>query len=318
MIRRIRRGLKKRKVKVFLLFLLASALIWFINNLAQTYMAKTTFKLNYINSNKELLLTKAYSDKVDVRLQTVGFQFLGFNFQKKEVTIDLEEVNKVDDSYFLLPQDYRDQIEKQLSGSMLLLEMDADTLFFDFLELVSKEVPIESNVKINLAHNYLMEGALVIDPSAITLSGPKEEIDTIVAVRTVDLDFPEMTTDFSEKVGLYKSPELKYTSYSTKVVQIEGKVSKFSEKIVDVPVEVINLPKGRQVRTFPDEVSILCKAKIEELKNIDSQDFRVIADYLQNRGTRSNILELTLDKKPKGIFSASLMETKTEYILNKE
>lgn len=318
MIERIKRGLKKRKVKVFLLFLLASALIWFINNLSQTYIAKTTFVLNYINSNKELLLTEALTDKVDVKLQTVGFQFLGFNFKKKEVTLDLEKVSKVDDKYFLLPQECRNQIEKQLSGSMLLLEMDSDTLFFEFLELASKEVPVESNIKINLAHNYLLEGTLKLEPSTITVTGPKDEIDTIAGAHTVGLDLPEMTTDFSEKVELFKSPELKYTSYSTNVVQIEGKVSKFSEKIVDVPVEVINLPAGRQARTFPDEVSILCKAKIEELKNIDRSDFRVIADYSQNRGSRSNILELTLDKKPKGIFSASLMETKAEYILNKE
>lgn len=318
MIQRIKKALKKRKVKVFILFLSASALIWFLNNLSQTYIAKTTFNLNYVNSNKNLLLTRAFTDRVDVRLQTVGFQFLGFNFKKKEVTLDLEKVEKVNDSYFLLPQEYRDQIEKQLSGSMLLLEMDSDTLFFDFLEMASKEVPVEADVKINLAHNYLMEGTLLLEPPTITVFGPKNEIDTIATVRTADLDLPEMTADFSEKVELFKSPELKNTSYSTMMVQIEGKVSKFSEKIVDVPVEVINLPAGRQVRTFPDEVSILCKAKIEELKNINQEDFRVIADYAQNRRSRSNILELTLDKKPEGIFSASLMETKTEYILNKE
>ena len=37
--------------------------------------------------------------------------------------------------YYLLPEDYRNQIEKQLSNSMVLLEMASDTLFFDFLPL---------------------------------------------------------------------------------------------------------------------------------------------------------------------------------------
>ncbi|MGI9551522.1 MAG: hypothetical protein ACR2MT_10010 [Aurantibacter sp.] len=318
MIQRIRRGLKKRKVKVFILFLLASALIWFLNNLSNTYSAKTTFELNFVNSNKDLLLTKAYTDKVDVKLQTMGFQFLGFNFKKKAITLDLAKVVKDGEKYFLPPEEYRNQIEKQLSSSMLLLEMDSDTLGFDFLEMASKKVPVESSIKVNLAHNYLLEGALQIEPPTIAVTGPKDEIDTIVVARTVKLELPETTEDFSEKVELFKSPELKYTSYATNLVQIRGKVSKFSEKIVDVRVEVINLPDERLVRTFPDEVSILCKAKIEALKNIGREDFRVVADYAQKRGTRSNILALSLVKKPKGIFSASLMETKVEYILNKE
>ena len=319
MIRNLKERLNERKARVFILFLLASGLIWFLNNLSQTYIAKTAFKLDYVNSNKELLLLDAYTDKIDVKLQTGGFQFLGFNFKKKSVELDLADV-KMDgnNKYYLPPQDYRNQIEKQLSSSMVLLEIDSDTLFFDFLELVSKEVPVESNIKINLAHNYLLEGDLKIEPKSIMIRGPKDEIDTITVARTIRLDIPEMTADFSREIALFKSPELVNTSYSVNNVIITGIVSKFSEKIVDVPVEVINLPAGRQVRTFPDEVSILCKAKIEALKSIDREDFRVVADYAQKRTSRSNILELKLGKKPKELFSASLMETKVEYILNRE
>lgn len=303
---------------MFFIFLLASAFIWFLNTLSQTYTAKTVFDLNYSNSNNDLRLTKAFIDQVGVKIQTVGFQFLGYNFKKKAVNLDLAGVVKVGDRYFLPPDEYRNQIEKQLSSSMQLLEIDSDTLFFDFLEMASKEIPVESNMKFNLAHNYLLDGALKFEPSTITITGPKYEIDTIVKAHLVIPNLPEMTADFSTKTEVFKSTELKYTTYSNDVVRIEGKVSKFSEKILDVPIYVINQPTGRLVRTFPDEVSILCKAKIEELKNINSGDFKVIANYSNSRGSQSNILELTIDKKPEKIFTATLMETKVEYILNKK
>lgn len=314
----IKKGLSKRKVRVFFLFLLASSLIWFLSTLSQTYTAKTVFDLNYSNSNSKLRLMKAFTDQVDVKLQTVGFQFLGFNFKKRAITLDLAGVQKVGDKYYLLHDEYRNQIEKQLSSPMQLLEIDSDTLFFDFLEMASKEIPVESDIKINLAHNYLLDGALKIEPSMVTVIGPKNEIDTIVVAHLARPDLPEMTENFSIKTDIFKSSELKYTSYSSDIVRIEGKVSKFSEKIVNVPIHVINQPNGRLVRTFPDEVSILCKARIEELKNIDSKDFRVIADYSQSRNARSNSLALTIEKKPTKIFMATLMETKVEYILNKK
>ena len=318
MIHKLKKGLSERKVKVFVLFLLASGLIWFLNNLSQTYIAKTSFDLDYVNSNENLKLVNALTDKVDVKLQTGGFKFLGYNFKKKSVTVDLAEVKKRGDDYYLTPDGYRGQIEKQLSSSMVLLEMDEDTLFFEVMELKSKEVPVESNIELNLAHNYLLEGKLIIEPSTVTLRGPSVEIDTIVSIRTARLDLPELTTDFSEKTDLYKPNDLEHTSFSTNSVLISGKVSKFSEKIINVPVEVTNLPSGMKVRTFPDEVSILCKAKIEELKNISDTDFSVIADYEQARSSQSNMLKLNLAKSPAKIFSASLMETKVEYILNKE
>lgn len=318
MLETVTKGLNKRKAKVFLLFLLASGLIWFLSNLSQTYTANTKFELHYVNTNKNLRLIEAFTDQVDVKLQTVGFQFLGFNFRKKSVKLDLATVRKSNERYYLSPENYRNQIEKQLSNSTALLEISSDTLFFDFLELISKEVPVRSDIKLNLAHNYLLDGDLKIEPSSITITGTKEEIDTIVTVSTKKLEQSEIINDFSEKVELIKPADLKYTTYSEDAVQLEGKVSKFSEKIVDVRVEVINLPAGKQVRTFPDEVSILCKAKIGQLKDINSIDFRVVADYANLKKNRSNSMDLTLARKPTGIFSATLMETKVEYILNQE
>jgi len=314
----IKKVLNKRKAKVFVLFLLASGLIWFLNTLSETYIAKTTFKLDYVNTNQNLMLTKAFADKVDVKLQTMGFQFLGFNFKKKSVKLDLATVERSNGKYYLLQEDYRNQIDKQLSNSMVLIEISSDTLFFDFLEMISKKVPVQADIKVNLAHNYLLDGVLKIEPSSITITGPKEEIDTIVTVHTVKLDQSEIVANFSEKVTLFKSSELRYTSYSSNIVQLQGKVSKFSEKIIDVPVEVINLPAGKQVRTFPDEVSILCKAKIEQLKDINGIDFKVVADYSSLKKNRSKSMALILTKQPSGIFSATLMETKVEYILNQE
>jgi len=196
--------------------------------------------------------------------------------------------------------------------------MARDTLFFNCLELISKKVPVQSDVRLDLAHNYLLEGDLKIDPPAITITGPKAEIDSISVVRLEKLKRTEIVADFSEKVNLFRSSDLQYTSYSPNRVEIQGKVSKFSEKILNVAVEVINLPEGKQVRTFPDEVSILCKAKIEMLKDISSADFKVIADYSNLKGNRLNSMDLTLAKEPKGIFSATLMETKVEFILNRQ
>jgi len=177
---------------------------------------------------------------------------------------------------------------------------------------------VDKDIKLNLAHNFLIEGEIEIEPTTIMITGPKEEIDTIKMVHTTAFEKTELADDFSETIALFKSPNLNYTTYSADEVQIKGKISKFSEKILDVPVEVINYPAGKQVRTFPDVVSVLCKAKIGMLKDINENDFTILADYSKRSSASSNRMNLNLTKQPKGIFSATLMETKVEFILNQE
>ena len=81
---------------------------------------------------------------------------------------------------------------------------------------------------------------------------------------------------------------------------------------------MINLPEGFQIRTFPDKVSVLCRAKIDDLKNLGSSGFQVVADYDAIKDDSSNIIPLELVKKPENLQSAVLNENQVEYILKRQ
>ena len=103
-IERIKTGLKKRKVKVFLLFLLFSTVAWLIDNLSESFVSNTTFALEYVNTPEEFLLTKKPKSSIDVRLKAIGFQFVGFEIRKRKVQIDLSKVNVKNGRYYILPK----------------------------------------------------------------------------------------------------------------------------------------------------------------------------------------------------------------------
>lgn len=316
MIERIKSSLKERKVKVFLMFLLFSGLAWFINNLSGTYTSNVIFDLKYVKTPENVLLSNASKQKVDVKLEATGFQFLAFNFVTKSVNIDVSSV-KENENKFFIPQDtYKKQIEKQLSNSMKLLDIDTDTIFFDFQKIVSKEIPIQARIKVNLAQNYLLDGDLDIEPKVLEVKGPKNEIDSIRIVKTVPLDLDGISSDFSQKISLYKSEALLNTTFSVPNVVVSGKVSKFSERIIKVPVRVMNLPEGMNMKTFPDEVSILCKAKVDVLKTLESSNFQITVDYNLIRNDTKK-LALKLSKKPKNLHSITMEEKEVTYILKR-
>lgn len=318
MIKSIRRVLKKRKAKVFFFFLGCSAAIWFINSLNQEYVGTSDFDLEYVNFPDGFLFKGATKREMEVKLRAGGFTFLGFNFKRKKVKIDVSEAETMGDRFFVPEKRYRGQIIKQLSGSMTLLEIEEDTLFLDLLAVSIKKVPVRPTAVITMAQNYLLEGEIQVAPDSITLTGPEKEIDTIEEVRTQKITLSDLTSDFSEEAKLFKSPNLKNTSYSESTAIISGKVFRFSEKTLKLPIRVVNLPDGIEIKTFPDEMSVLCKAKAERLRTLKVSDFQVEGDYQTTEGGTSENLTIELKKKPKGLHSARLADTEVEYIVKKQ
>ncbi len=319
MIKKTNNGLQKRKVKIFSLFLLCSGLAWFVSNLTERYTSTTSFDLEYINVPDSLLFKGSSKDKLDVKLNCSGFQFLRYNFSPRVVQLDLSYIKKKGSKYYLPQETCIKQIEGQLPPSITLVDVDnRDTLYFALYRLYSKSVPVVSRLKIDYAQNYMLDGTLKMEPTEVILSGPKNEIDTIGNVRTSTAILKDVSNDFSKNLALVKSVKLLNTKYSTNEVRITGKVARFSEKIVEVPVEVINLEPDMQIKTFPNKVSVLCKGKIERLKKVKASDFRVVADFNTVKDTKSSMITLNLANKPEGLFDIKLLEKEVEYILKIE
>lgn len=97
---RLKTGLGKRKVQVFLVFLFFSALSWFVSNLSKKYTSVTSFPLRYTNVPSDLRLVAPPSREIGVKLNALGFQFLGFAFRKQAVSLDVSKVARKNDRFF--------------------------------------------------------------------------------------------------------------------------------------------------------------------------------------------------------------------------
>lgn len=288
-----------------------------MSKLSETYADRTTFDLEYINVPDSLLLGDNTFKEIDVKLRASGFQFLGFNFNRKKIKINLSDIASNHSNYYITELDFRKQLERQLPASMTLLEVDKDTLFLDFYRIGSKEVPISPNININPAQNYLVDGKLVIEPSLVVIKGPNKELDMVNSVSTTEIELNEVTEDFSIVVDLVLPEELKNSELSEKNVRISANVFRFSEKVIKIPVEVINLPEGTEIKTFPNTLEVLCKARIERLKDIGPPDFKIVADFQEERVGNQN-LRVSLIEKPSDVHSVQLLENEVEFILKRQ
>lgn len=314
----IKTGLKKRKVKVFLVFLLCATLAWLINNLSRTYTSNTFFDITYVNIPKDVILANTPKDKIQVRLKAVGFQFLGYGFKSKQIKLDVAKVLRTDSTNRLTADQIKIQLESQLPNNSTLVDFDGDPITFVFTSLESVKVPVKSRLNLSFEKNFILEGEVRSSPDTITITGPKSQIDTIKRVFTVPQNLTNLASDFSVDVPLELSNYGEHIKFSAETIQLSGSVVKFSEKVIEVPVNVINLPEGVQVRTFPEVVHIRAQGTLEKLKDLSADQFLVEADYNKVSSENGNRLPLSLVRFPKELNDATIDINEIEFILRRE
>ena len=314
-LRNIVNGLDRRKVKMFSIFLLCSFLAWFISKLSEPYESGVTLELNYENLPDTLLIIKDSKAEVNARVSTNGFQFLSYNFSPKKIDLNLSKARTVKDQFYFPKAELASSIRGQISNNTKLVSIAQDTIFLNVFKVKSKEVPVRPNITLDLEQNYLMDGKLRVNPEAILLKGPASEIGAIRELRTQRSELLNLTEDFSIDLKLDLPENLENTVTSSSSVQVSGKIVRFSEKVFQVKINASNVPEGFQIKTFPNEVSLLCKASIEALKTIKKEDFDVIANY-QDRV--EDKMFLNISKSPESAYDVRLLENQVNFILEKK
>ena len=208
-------------------------------------------------------------------------------------------------------------MERQLSNTVSLLELEKDTFFIDLYKVVEKEIPIQPNVTVDIAPNHLMEGELELNPKTAAIKGPSKEVSEIKSIVTDQLVLNDLTGDFSERLILLKPKDAKNTVLLTKKAEISGKVVEFSEREFIITIGSENLPKGYRIKTFPNKIELVCKAGVDALKTMKPSDFKAVVDYESLTNSNTKFLNVRLVNKPENAYSVRLLTNRVEFVLEK-
>ena len=318
MFKNLLQNLNQKKVKVFSLFLGCSFFAWFVSNLSDSYESRCDFDIHYRNLPDTMLLGKNAINSMEAKLRTSGFQFLYYNFFTKRLDIDVSEASYQNGQYIIPQEVLKKQIDRQLSQNISLLDLDRRRLVVDLYQVASREIPISPNLDIEFQQNFILDGPLEVTPAMIVAKGPESEIDTLRQIETVLMELKNVSDDFELKIPLELPRGLDNTIYSDAQVLVSGKVAKFSEEVFTLPIQVINSPEGYRVKTFPNTVSVLCKATLDRLKEISQSDFEVVADYSQVGNSSQNTIYLEMQRTPLGIFDVRLQEKTVNFVLEQQ
>ena len=152
-------------------------------------------------------------------------------------------------------------------------------------------------------------GAKQTKPDSVTITGSKKILDTIFSVTTLPLDLLDVSASFVQDVSLQSWPNASVT-ISPKRVTISQEVSEFSQKIIMVPVSMINQPSQGNFKLLPASIRVAFNVPVAKFNEIFPEDFTIICDY-NARDVEDNFMIPVIQQMPNDITG---VETETKKI----
>ena len=90
------------------------------------------------------------------------------------------------------------------------------------------------------------------------------------------------------------------------------------ESMDGVPVQGINMPPGKILRTFPAKVKVRFVTGANVFRNLRPEEFTVVADYNDLISNPSEKCRIYLKDSPSGISRARLDITHVDYLIEEE
>jgi YbbR domain-containing protein len=306
-----------RKLKVFLMFLILTSIIWLLVELSKTFTSNVVFNVTYENVPANKLLQNTPVSEVSLTVKAPGFSLLRLTTKKPKITFSLKSVRAKNNGYYFLPNAQLSYLNEQFS-KIEILNVLQDTIFVDLGKNVTKKVPVNANLDIKFKLGYNFTEPVKITPDSILITGSELEVAEISEIPTVLLKLNEVYETIDKELSIELPAKSNKIKLSETNVKLTGKVDKFTEGRFTIPVSIINQPQNVIINPFPKEIELVYQVAISNFNSITKDSFSVVFDYNDyKKDTLVHYLSPVVQQKSALVHSLKINPTKIEFLIQK-
>jgi len=310
--------IERKHLPVFAFLLTLSTLFWILTVLSKNYTTTVHYTASFIDLPADKLLIDG--KEVDLHLQVIapGFTILAHRLRfKKELPLSVSSfIPKKKGSYwnyFLLGEQSISQIQEVIPTSMQLLHIQPNRIDLLLDEKAERVVPVKLNSNITFKDLFRQKEPIQLEPSTIVISGPKAVVEVFDEINTQLLSLEEV---YNNRVGEIEIQSLNHSeiNYSTRKIQWDLKVEQFTEGEVKLPLNIKNIPKGYEIKFFPDEVTVSYLTSLDKFDLVRPDMFAVEVLFDKEFKRQS----VNLSRQADFVENVRIFPSKVEYFLIKK
>ncbi|MBK9099633.1 MAG: hypothetical protein IPM14_16290 [bacterium] len=265
----------RKKINIFIASLVFATILWGSISLSDVYYTNVDVKLALLNLPEGYTTGTQLPEKIVIRVRGQGWKLLSINVGPEtefRVTLDKDSGN------------YRLNLEKYLETNRLLfsdidiIKIYPDTINFFVERILTKKLPIVSGLELDFKPGYGLAMDVLLKPDSVLVSGPVSYLRKMEAIKTESRTFTSLDSKTQTEIGF---PKMQGFSFSSNSVEATIDVQRIVDKqFEDIPVEVIDLPDGKEVVLLPNKIGIQVRGGIEILGKLKPGQFNAYVKYL--------------------------------------
>lgn len=304
----------------FLIFLIISATLWYLNKLSHTYISNITIPVNITNdfNSEQMLIEK--TNMLTCQIECKGYKLIGEKLFSKHKRIDIPSsrlrfrnvagapYTKVVDNESL-----KDVLNTMLSP-IRLLAIKTGNVYVTSSETVTKKLPVYSSLEVDTRQHYRMISGIELLPDSIIVRGVKPIIDTMSGVWTEKKTFFGVERSISGTVKLEKTDGV---TYSTNDIDYNIDIETFTEMEFELPIKITNCPQNLQAKILPYKAKIKLNVNRSNYRFIKPERITLYIDYKDINTNISDKFKIYTSQLPKGVKVMTLAPAYADVVFEK-
>lgn len=306
-----------KELLIFLFFLALSGIFWLSLTLNETYEQEFAIPIAIVDVPKNAVLTSDEIDTVKMTIRDKGIVLAAYHYGDylKNINVNFRNYTRNNGTGVVLAQDIQKIVYQRLLSGSKIVSMKPEKLEFYYNYGTKKQVPVRWSGRVIPEELYFIS-RVDYSPDSVTVYASDEKLDSINMVYTEPLNYANfrdtlvVDCQLSKLKGVKMVPDHIKVSFYTDVLT--------EERIEGIPIKGINMPEGKELRTFPAKVTVSFVTGVNVYRNLRPEDFLVVADYQEIKKNPSEKCRIYLKNVPAGISRAKLETTLVDYLIESQ
>ena len=306
-----------REFLIFLFFLILSGIFWLLMTLNEIYEKEVTVPVHITNVPADIMLNSDDTDTIRVTIRDRGIMLLTYLYGESlaHIEANFKNYDQGNGTGIISGIELNKIIKQNIAASSKIISIKPERLKIYYNTGTCKKVPIRWKGRVIPEHLYFLSD-VSYSPDSVTVYASEERLDSIHMVYTEPLTYVDFRDTLAVDCRLRRMEGVKIVPNQVRVTFFTDVLTE--ERMDGIPIKCVNLPKGKQLRTFPAKVAVRFVTGVNVYRTLSPDDFVVIADYNEIASSRSDKCNLYLQQVPSGVTRTSLVNKQVDYLIEED
>ncbi|MBQ9260710.1 MAG: YbbR-like domain-containing protein [Prevotella sp.] len=306
-----------KELLIFVFFIALSGIFWLSMTLNETYEQEFSIPVTVVGVPKNVVLTSEETDTIRMTIRDKGITLAAYMYgdMLKNVKINFKPYAHSNGTGIVTTSELQKIVYQHLVSSSKIISTKPDKLEFFYNYGANKRVPVRWTGRVIPEDLYFISRVKYY-PDSVDVYASQTLLDSISVVYSEHLNYVNFRDTLVVNANLEKIKGVKMVPDHIKMEFFTDVLTE--EKLDGIPVEGINMPPGKILRTFPMKVTVSFVTGVSVYRSLKPEDFTIVADYDEIAAKPSEKCRIYIKKSPPGISRVHLNINEVDYLIEEQ